>query len=177
MTVWDNAVFAGPGAPGYTISGDVDVRGAVHVVGDALNPLTISWANTHIRNTYADALAIWGAVDEEKLPTPPTVDFNGETVQTLDAELWLQNGTISLLGNSYVGQADVTGNGVKETFDATYIQGTLSVGGSASVNADSNDEYSVSVNIPMPSLNDPYTDPGTGITYATHRAYYGITFL
>jgi hypothetical protein len=166
--VWDNAVFAGEGAAGALINGNVAIRGSVHIVGDPSNPPNITLSGTaDIRNNYSDAAAEFGS-DASKLPSLGTVDFNGEAVESLNAVVRLQNGTITLGGASDIGEADVTGNSIKETIDAVKTGGT--VGPSNKVFTDEWGPYDAD-GLTLPSLADPYTDPATGTTYASHSGY------
>lgn len=166
--VWDNAIFAAEGQAGNYINGNVAVRGSVHIIGDPDNPPTITFGGTaDIRNNYADAPTAFGA-DFWKLPTLTPVDFNGESVQSLEAVFRLANGTADFTGSADVGMPDTTGNTLKETMDAIRTNGT--VGPANEVHSDAWESYDAD-SITFPSLDDPATDPLTGISYPSHRDY------
>lgn len=173
--VWDNAIFAGQGAAGGLINGNVAVRGSVHIVGDPNNPPTIDFSGTaDIRNNYATAVTDFGATDAAKLPSLVPVEFNGETVESLEAVVRLEHGTITMDGSSDIGEADVTGNGYKETIDAVRTDGT--VGPEAQVHADDWDDYDAT-GVEFPTLDDPYVDPSSGTYWNSHREFLENTSL
>jgi hypothetical protein len=173
VSIWDNAIFAGEGQSGKSINGNVEVRGSVHVVGDPANPTLLDWGGgATVRNSYIDAaqVANWDVADAAKLPALPLVDLNGEWVRSLDAEVRVRNGDLDYGGTSSLGDPDVFGNGVKDTLDGFYADGTVTLSGSASIHADENDDYDIDENIPFPTLDDPYVD-STGTSWAHHRDY------
>jgi len=167
--VWDNAIFAGQGAAGNLINGNVAIRGSVHIVGDPNNPPTVSFSGTaDIRNNYAAAAAEFGAIDAAKLPALPPVEFNGETVESLSATVRLEHGTITMDGTSDIGEADAPGNGYKETVDAIRADGT--VGPDGQVHADDWGDYDAT-GVEFPTLDDPYVDRSNGSYWNTHREF------
>src|SRR6185503_1300873 len=103
-----------------------------------------------------------------KVPALPTVTFGGQTVSTLNAELRVKRGMVGLSGNSSAGDADNTGNTLKDTINGSFV--TDGFGGSAgtshvySDNGWSND-YDLGDQLEFPSLSDPY--PG----YASYQQY------
>jgi hypothetical protein len=175
LTVWDNAVFGGAGQGGNAINGNVQVRGSMHVIGqpgDVVN----SNGSAYVMNSYSDLLVEYGA-EGSKLPPLPLVTYNGELVETLDAEVRVKQGTINLGGQAQWGLADASGNGYKETIDGFYNDGTLNVtSGDAGVNADENGGYDAA-GIGFPTLDDPYYDASTGTLYAQHRSYLAANSL
>jgi hypothetical protein len=76
--VWNNAIFAGTGASGHAINGNVDIRGSVHILGDGE---AYSDLNGNGRwdpaETFTDlnGNGIWD-------PGEPFVDANGDGVWT-----------------------------------------------------------------------------------------------
>jgi hypothetical protein len=127
-------------------------------------------------NSYSDLLVEYGA-EGSKLPPLPLVTYNGELVETLDAEVRVKQGTINLGGQAQWGLADASGNGYKETIDGFYNDGTLNVtSGDAGVNADENGGYDAT-GIGFPTLDDPYYDASTGTMYAQHRTYLAANSL
>jgi hypothetical protein len=169
LTVWDNAVFGGAGQGGNFINGNVQVRGSMHVIGNPGDNI-FSNGEAYVMNSYSDLLTEYGA-EGAKLPPLPQVTFNGELVETLDAEVRVKQGTINLGGSAQWGLADVSGNGYKETIDGFYNDATLNItSGTAGVNADENGGYDAT-GIGFPTLDDPYYDASTGTAYAQHRSY------
>jgi len=168
LTIWDNAIFGGAGQGGNAINGNVQVRGSMHVIGNPGDVLD-SNGTAFVMNSYINLLADYGA-EGAKLPPLPTIDFNGEMVQTLDAEVRVKQGTVNLGGSATWGLSDVTGNGYKETIDGFYNDATINYSGSAAVNADETGGYDAT-DIAFPSLDDPYYDASTSTMYAQHRTY------
>ncbi len=123
VNVWNNAVFAGSGQAGALINGNVSIHGSVHLLGDNLGNGDLAVAaidltgTSMIHNNYVGlAAGLAGMV-----PALKTVTHAGESVQSLDAKLRVKNGLVGLSGNSEVGEANVTGNAVKETMDGVYV--------------------------------------------------------
>ncbi len=173
LSIWDNAIFAGAGQAGKSVTGNVEVRGSVHVIGDSANPTLLDWGGgASVRNSYVDAGtdSNWGA-DAVKLPSLPVMDINGEMIQSLDAEVRVKHGDIDYGGNSSMGDPNVTGNAHKETLDGFYADGTVTLSGSAAIHADESGDYDIKENIPFPTLDSPYVDPATGTLYGSHRVY------
>lgn len=168
ISPWGNAIFAGAGASGATVNGNVNIRGSVHILGTGLasTDYAIDLGGTAelVGNNYnglAAALAL-------KVPTLPTTLFNGETVSTLNAELRVKRGIIGLSGSSTVGENNVAGNSVKETVDGTYVtNGYGGNQGASSVYSDNgwSNAYDLGDAVTFPSLSDPY--PG----YSTYQDY------
>lgn len=174
LTVWDNAVFGGAGQGGNSINGNVQVRGSMHIIGEATDVIE-SNGTAWVMNSYQDLLADYGP-EGAKLPALPLQDINGEMVQTLDAEVRVKHGTINLGGFATWGLPDVTGNAFKETLDGFYNDATLNLSGSASVNYDEVGNYDA-VDIAFPTLDDPYFDAATSTLYASHRGYLNANSL
>ncbi|MFH0731897.1 MAG: hypothetical protein V2A72_03120 [Candidatus Omnitrophota bacterium] len=120
LCVWDNVIFAGTGATGQVINGNVDIRGSVHILGTDLadGEFAIDMSGDGgIGNNYdniPDAL-------KNKLPDLETEEYNGEDVQTLDATLRVKNGLVGLSGSSTIGDEDEPLNEIKETMDGVYV--------------------------------------------------------
>jgi len=168
LTVWDNAIFGGAGQGAGSINGNVEVRGSMHVVGDPGDVID-SGGTAYVKNSYENWLVDFGA-EGAKLPPLPTHWFNGELVETLDAEVRVNDGTINLSGTATWGEADVSGNGFKETLDGFFSDATLNTSGNAAVNADESGSYDAP-GLGFPSLDDPHYDAATSTMYASHRAY------
>jgi len=175
LTIWDNAVFGGAGQGGNAINGNVQIRGSMHVVGSATDIIN-SGGTAYIMNNYSNAAGHWGAAST-KLPSLTPQMFNGELVETLDAEVRVKHGTINLSGTVLWGQDDVSGNGYKETLDGFYSDATLNLNSvDSDVVADDYDGYDAP-GMAFPTLDDPYYDAATATSYATHRTYLNNTSL
>ncbi len=168
VSPWNNAIFAGAGASGATVNGNVDIRGSVHILGTGINStdyaIDLGGTAELVGNNYngvPSALL-------PKVPVLPTTVFNGQTVSTLNAKLRVKKGMVGLSGSSAVGEVDNSGNSVKETVDGVYVTngfgGTAGTGHVYSDNGWSN-AYDMGDSVAFPSLSDPY--PG----YATYKDY------
>ncbi|HLF19115.1 MAG TPA: hypothetical protein VI749_09565 [Candidatus Omnitrophota bacterium] len=165
---WNNAIFGGAGAAGGMVNGNVNIRGSVHILGENLAPtdLAVDLGGTAdlIGNNYDGLSASLLA----KVPALPTVDFNGETVSTLNAELRVKHGLVGLSGSATAGNPDVFGDSEKETIDGSFV--TDGFGGSmgtANVYSDNgwSNNYDLGDSVTFPSLSDPYG------AYSTYQAY------
>lgn len=178
MSVWNNAIFAGNGQAGNMINGNVQVRGSIHVLGDPDNPATLDWGGgSGVQNNY-DGIADSSNFGPyaSKIPALPTREFNGETVETLDAETWLKNADLDLSGGASVGEEDVQGDSDKETVDGLWSDGDVDTSGSSSVNADETGDYDINQEISFPGLDDPYTD-ANGTEWSSHRDFLNASSL
>jgi len=111
-----------------------------------------------------------------RLPTLDMTIYNGENVYTLDAELRVKHGYVSLDGDATIGEEDVSGGSpaIKETFDGTYVNdGFSGNGGTDNVYSDNGygDIYDLGNELSFPSLNLPYYDEGSGVTYPNYTTY------
>lgn len=164
---WNNAIFAGVGAEGSTISGNVDIRGSVHLLGTGLGDgdLAIDMGGSaDIGNNYQ---GIPSAL-EERIPELPTVIFNGETVQSLAAEVRIKNGVAGLSGSATIGEENSSGDSYKETVDGVYItDGYAGNKGETNVYSDNGttNTYDLGDATSFPSLSDPYQD------YTSYQEY------
>jgi hypothetical protein len=176
VNIWDNIIFAGTGQGGGAISGNVNLHGSVHILGDDLNDGDMAMEMTGAGNVHNNYSGITATLSS-RLPPLDTTTFNGEVLQTLDAELRVKKGRVDISGTSNAGFPDVSGGSpkVKETLDGTYVtDGYGGNKGEAAVHSDNgaSEGYDVGDAINMPDLlNDPYTDPNTGITYPTYMNY------
>lgn len=164
---WNTAIFAGTGSSGTTINGNVDIRGSVHILGTGLtsadSAINMS-GNANVGNNYQ---GIPTALDD-RVPDIPTVIFNGETVQSLDAEVHIKNGLAGLNGDAKIGDTDNSDNPYKETVDGVYItDGYTGNKGAANVYSDNGtaNTYDLGDAVSFPSLSDPYQ------SYATYQEY------
>ncbi len=120
ISPWNNAIFAGAGSSGATISGNVDIRGSIHILGTGLDSTdtAISLSGTaSIGNNYS------GIPTElsSRIPDCPQVTFGSETVDSLSAEFRVKKGRADLSGSAEVGESNKTGNSLKETVDGVYV--------------------------------------------------------
>ncbi len=168
ISPWGNAIFAGRGTSGAMINGIVDIRGSVHIIGDGLNPgdFAVNMGGTAelVGNNYSTMPAALKAL----VPPLLKVNYNGEMVESLGAELRVKKGIVGLSGSSTVGEADISGNSVKETVDGVFVtDGWGGNQGAINVNSDngSASPYDLGEAIQFPSLSDPY------LGYATYQEY------
>ena len=176
VNIWDNIVFAGTGQAGGAISGNVNLHGSVHILGDDLNDGDYAMEMTgggNIHNNYTGITATLSS----RLPPLDTTTFNGEVVSSLNAELRVKKGRVDISGTSNAGFPDVPAGSptIKETLDGAYVtDGYGGNQGESSVYSDNgtSEGYDVGDAISFPDLlNDPYTDPGSGITYPSYMNY------
>jgi len=170
LSPWEYAIFAGAGASGTMINGNVDIRGSVIILGDGLDPgdyaIDLGGTSEIVGNNYN---GIDGTI-LPKIPALPTTVFNGETVSTLHAELRVKSGLVGISGGATVGEPDVTANSVKETVDGVFVTdgygGNQGVAGVYSDNGTSN-AYDLDEAVVFPSLSDPHPNP----LYNTYQDY------
>jgi len=109
-----------------------------------------------------------------RIPPLDTTTLNGEVVNTLNAELRVKHGQVSVSGSATVGTPNVSGNSVKETMDGCYVNdGYTGNKGASQVYSDNgtNQGYDLENDLNFPNLSDPYTDPSTGYSYASYQNY------
>lgn len=179
VNVWRNAIFAGFGAAGNLINGNVAIHGSVHLLGDGVpaGGLVMTaidmGGKSLIHNNYLGLETKPELL--ERVPAIPTDTFNGEEVSTLEAVLRVRKGLVGLSGDSEIGSPDVSGNLFKETLDATFVtdgwagNSTTDDGGRGiptKVYSDNgyNETYDLGDRVPMPYLDDVWRTPGTGAT-------------
>jgi hypothetical protein len=110
-------------------------------------------------------------VISSRIPELATIPFNGEDVETLDAEMRVKHGRVNLSGTAHIGDPDAPGGSPleKETMDGMYVNdGYGGTAGSSQVYSDNGtaDGYDLPEGtIKFPSLND------TSYGYPDHRAY------
>ena len=186
LSIWDNAIFAGSGAIGNVINGNVDIRGSVHILGSedttAMEALDVT-GGAGIGNNY-DGM---DSGIRSRITDPPRTTFNGEDVETLNAVLRVKYGKVNISGNSSVGDPDEYGNGYKETMDGVYVTdgfgGNKAEEGVFSDNGAGN-EYDLggSTVSYFPLLDETYKDSegntydcgGSDCTYLEYYTKYGL---
>lgn len=164
ISPWNNAIFAGTGQSGRVINGNVKIHGSVLVLGEDLSPEDLAMdmsGNAGMRNNY-DGMPSELA---DLLPPCPTTMFNGEEVESLDAVLRVKQGKLGLSGTATLGEQDTTGNFIKETVDAVYVNhGYGGNQGESNVYSDNGTQtpYDLGDLIEFPSLRQgPYVDNST----------------
>jgi len=159
LSVWDNAIFAGTGAAGAMINGNVDVAGSVHILGEGLAATDFAIDAIGSAQIIGNNYDPMSAAMKAKLPALPQVNVNGEMVDTIGAELRVKHGKVGLSGSANAGSADVAGNSVKETLDGVYVtDGYGGSSGSSAVHSDNgtSNPYDLGDTIAFPSLSDPH---------------------
>lgn len=198
VNVWRNAIFAGAGQAGGLVNGNVSIHGSVHLLGNqllvgipALAAIDLSGTSL-IHNNYIDIPADLLA----RVPALPVVNFGGENVTSLEANLRVKKGLVGMSGNSEIGEPNITGNSYKETMDGVYVNDGYT---GTAVTPDGNrgdpkalwsdngwDElYDLGDKVSLPLLADPWRDPSngattinpsTGVPY-THEDYFNQVLL
>ncbi|UCH12111.1 MAG: hypothetical protein JSW18_04655 [Candidatus Omnitrophota bacterium] len=157
IPMWDNAIFAGAGAAGTMISGNVDIRGSVHILGTGLDADNLAMdlgGNAQIGNHYK-------GLDEglrNKIPVLDTTTYSGDEVETLHAKLRVKQGVVALSGTATVGDKNYS-SGYKKTMDGVYV--TNGFGGNSGVDNvysdnDTGNPYDLGDNITFPRLTTAF---------------------
>ncbi|MBN3038531.1 MAG: hypothetical protein JW869_03850 [Candidatus Omnitrophica bacterium] len=161
---WNNVVFGGSGQAGALISGNVEIGGSIHILGDGL--LDTDFAINLVGGpSIANNYKTMDADLVNKVPPCPTRMFNGEMVEYLDAEVRIKQGKAGLSGASQIGEADSSGDAFKETMEGVYISDGY--GGNQGDNNVYSDNgkynlYDLGDEISFLHLSDPY---GTFASY------------
>ena len=177
VSVWRNAIFAGAGQSGGLINGNVSIHGSVHLLGEniteggtAIAALDLSGTSL-VHNNYGD-------LDQNlahRVPSLPTVEYDGETVETLNATVRVKNGLVSLSGDSEIGTPQEVGSGVKGPMDGTFVNdgwtGNSTIddgdrGVPTRVTSDNgwNQLYDLGDKVPFPVFGDDYRTMDEGLT-------------
>lgn len=170
--IWNNILCGGTGKSKQLINGNVSLHGSVHVCGDslqAIDPALVISGDGGIYNNYSGM----NATLSSRVAPLDTVTFNGEVVNTLNAELRAERGRIDIDGSGTIGTPDVPAGSppVKETIDGCYVaDGFGGNSGEGNVFSDNgtSEGYDVEGGIDFPDLYESYTDPGSGMTYPTY---------
>lgn len=172
VSPWNNAIFGGSGGTGTMVNGNVNIYGSVHILGNGLaagdDAINLGGTAELVGNNYNIGPQGMAQDLKDRIPDLVTTVFNGETVDTLNAELRVKKGVVSLSGNSAVGQADVTGNSVKETIDGAYVSdGYGGSKGITNVHSDNgtNEAYDLGDAVDFPSLSDAHPIDPSGNYY------------
>ncbi len=158
ISPWNNAIFAGEGQAGRVINGNVDVRGSVHLLGTSLSSSDLAaefGGSGNIGNNYSGIPSVLGS----RIPGIQK-SYGSEILDSLEAEVRIQHGKLSLSGTSCVGAPDVPGNGVKETVEGVYItDGYTGNKGESNVYSDNGTKNPYDLDdfdIEFPRLSEPY---------------------
>jgi hypothetical protein len=177
LCIWDNIVFGGTGEGlgGGIVSGNANLHGSVHLLGEDQGPEDIVLdmdGSVGIYNNYTGI----NATLSSRMPPLDTITFNGEVVNSLNSEVRVKHGMVSVGAFSSVGFPNSPAGSplVKETVDGTYV--TDGFGGSEGENSvysdnGTSEDYDLGDQLALPGLYDPYTDPNTGTTYPTYMNY------
>jgi hypothetical protein len=127
---------------------------------------------SHQYNNYENI----NATLSSRLPSIDTTTFGGETINTLNSELRVKHGKVALSGTATIGFPDETGGTppIKETIDGTYVSdGWGGNQGAVNVYSDNGttEEYDLGDALCFPNLEEPYTDPNSGIYYNNYMDY------
>ena len=117
LSIWGNGIFGGSGASGSAISGNVDIRGSVHILGEGLSPADIAIEITGTAGIGNNYIGMDSNL-RSRVIDPPTNELGD---QTLNAKLRVKNGKVNISGTATVGEPDILGNGYKETMDGVYV--------------------------------------------------------
>jgi hypothetical protein len=167
---YDSGLFIGHGESGQLMSGErVRVAGSVHAVGAP--GVRFRFRRSYQVNHYTGIENIDSGFGPLaiKIPTPGTTEFNGEVVSTLHATFRMKEGNAQLQAGGMLGEADVSGDGIKETLNAVHSDAKINP--MPRVHADVVAAYDMDEDLSFPSLSDPYTDPDTGAYYATYSSW------
>ncbi|MEA3431143.1 MAG: hypothetical protein U9R01_00460, partial [candidate division WOR-3 bacterium] len=179
LSPWNNVITAGTGQIGKVISGNVEIHGSVHILGEGLSPSNNAiemGGGAGIRNNYEGMPGILLS----KVPPLDTRIFNGEVVRTLKATLRVKHGRVYISdAAATVGEPDSPGDTIKETMDGVYVTDGYEGLGASNVYSDNGTDnpYDIEDVVQFPSLFDPYTDPETDSTYARYLDYLSVKAL
>ncbi len=176
---YSTGAFFGRGENGDVIrGGPVRIAGAVVVVGN-LGTGRRGWWRGRSRSTRLDlsngssVVNNYAGIDDptsgvgtlvDKIPALDSIDFNGDTIDTLNAALHLKDATASTGLTGQLGEPDSAGDGYKETLDAVYSDVPVS-SRAGNVYADTIAASDLPGDLTFPGLSDPYTDLNTGTQY------------
>ena len=163
------AMFLGTGDSGDVLKGQsVKIAGSVIVAGNDKSKFKLGNRSSIVNNYdgITDSSTGLGSL-AAKLPALDEVDYNGESVQTLDAVVRVQEAKITMPGNASMGEPDVAGDADKEPLDAIYVDDLPNNG---DLYADTIGPLDVE-NLSFPSLSAPFTDPVSGGEYVSFKDY------
>ncbi len=172
ISLLDTAISAGSGQGGGYINGHAEIHGSVHILGDGLaegeNAMELK-GGAYLSNNY-ESLFPPSFLNTLKPYVLPSI-ANEVGLKTLNAELRVRNGGVSLGGTSTVGEPDVYPAGIKEKFDGVYVTDGFNNTGAVFSDNGWNNGYDLGNIIPNPSLNDPHKG------YPSYYDYYQANAL
>ena len=173
FNTWNNVLFAGTGQSGNAIGGNVDIRGSVHILGGSLTSSDLAMdldGGASVGNNYTGIPVALSS----RIPPIPTVNFDGEMVQSLSGEVRIKKGKLGLRGTSTAGQTNVPGNTVKETMDGMFVtDGYGGNQGSANVYSDNgtSSSYDLGNSVGFSLFNQAYKDRRDGLSYSNYNTF------
>lgn len=198
VNVWRNAIFAGSGAAGGLINGNVSIQGSVHLLGTNILP-----GNTAVHAMDLSGTALihnnYGGIPQnlkDRIPALPKIKEGNVQVETLNAKLRVKRGLVGISGNSEIGEPNVVGDFKKDFLDGTFVQDgwtgnkTTPDGGRGdpqSVYSDNgwDNLYDLGDKVKFPVLTDDWRSPTDGSrvqdtstgTWYTHQDYFNQVLL
>ncbi|MCK4422987.1 MAG: hypothetical protein KAV18_02830 [Candidatus Omnitrophica bacterium] len=150
LSAWNNAIFSSGGASGRGITGNVDIRGSVHVLGQepfvdengngvyddgefytvvlddgvwgrALLDTDLAFDLGGSTNIVGNSYKGLAAGLRDLIVDPPQTVFGSEVVETLNAKLRIKYGRAGFSGTATAGKPNNTGDIFKETMDGAYV--------------------------------------------------------
>lgn len=120
---WNNAIFAGAGQAGRTITGNVDIRGSVHILGEETNHGVVMEMSggAYIGNNYIGMP--WNL--SSRVPMIAEM-LDGTFFETLDTEVRVRYGQVSISGSASLG---TEGGTTEIIYDAQVGEAKLPVDG------------------------------------------------
>ena len=131
ISVWDNIAFLGGAPSDPDVLGNIKWHGSVHIIDGTVGDATIDLGgNVGMENFYPGptlATGCCGNTDPDTMLTdklaPLPINANG--LSTLNSKIRIRKGDLVIGGSGTIGCPTNTGNSVKETFDALYINGSF----------------------------------------------------
>lgn len=173
ISPWNNAIFAGEGALGKTINGNVDIRGSVHLLGTSLDELddAVEIDHSMFMSGAGNIGNHYKTMPTELFDRVPSIErpFGAGTAQDLEAEVRIKNGKLSLSGSAHVGQDQAdAGSGYKGPILGVFLNdGYGGNQGENNVYSDNGtgNTYDSGDKVDFPKLSEPYG------AYATYTDY------
>jgi hypothetical protein len=178
LNPWNNAIFAGAGAAGRAINGNVDIRGSVHILGEETNrgPVMEMSGGGYVGNNYIGLP--WDL--SSRIPMIAEM-VDGRLFESLDTEVRVRYGQVSISGSAGVGSSgtgtieyDAQIGDAKMRVDGTYVtDGWAGNKGASAVYSDNgtNEPYDLPNDTfdGFPKLSDPYETYDSYIDYLRAR--------
>jgi len=178
ISPWNNAIFAGEGAAGKTINGNVDIRGSVHLLGTSLDD-----SDPAIEIDYTIFMSGAGNIGNNYLNMPsalfervPSIlkPFLGGMAEDLETNVRIKNGRLDLSGSAQVGQdQESIGNGYKGPVEGVFVtDGFGGNQGEDNIYSDNGtgNPYDCGDQITFPRLTEPHQSYPSYIEYIRANA-------